>query len=202
MRERMEASGPPREGVASLLSEIRGVARRLESAGDALQRALVPAPGDEASLVRWLEVRGRDRNVAATAVPLDIAPILREDLFKRVTTAVITSATLASGDRFDFVRAQLGLDDDDRSTATQRGVSVAVRLRASRRCSPYRRISPRPTWIPRGISVAVVGATIDLATASDGGLFALFTSHRDVRDVARELRARGIGDALAAARAR
>ena len=71
VRERMEANGPPREGVASLLYEMRGVARRLESAGDALQRALVPAPGDETSLVRWLEVRGRERNVAATAVPLD-----------------------------------------------------------------------------------------------------------------------------------
>jgi ATP-dependent DNA helicase DinG len=193
VRERMEASGPPREGVASLLSEIRGVARRLESAGDALQRALVPAPGDESSLVRWLEVRGRERNVAATAVPLDIAPILREDLFKRVTTAVITSATLASGDRFAFVRAQLGLVDDDTLAATSavfpspfdypRQAMLAVPTDF-----------PAPNVDPASHFRCVVGATIDLATASDGGLFALFTSHRDVREVARELRARCVSD--------
>ncbi len=191
VRERMEANGPPREGVASLLSEIRGVARRLESAGDALQRALVPAPGDEASLVRWLEVRGRDRNVAATAVPLDIAPILREDLFKRVTTAVITSATLAGGDRFAFVRTQLGLDDGSLEASSA--------------------VFPSPFDYPRQALLAVPtdfpAPNVDPAahfarrhrchdrtwrSASDGGLFALFTSHRDVREVARELRARDL----------
>jgi len=192
VRERMEANGPPREGVASLLSEIRGVARRLEGAGDALQRALVPAPGDEASLVRWLEVRGRDRNVAATAVPLDIAPILREDLFKRVTTAVITSATLASGDRFAFVRAQLGLDDDTLEATSAVFPSPFDYPRQALLAVPTD--FPAPNVDPAGHLRCVLGATIDLATASDGGLFALFTSHRDVREVARELRARGVSD--------
>jgi ATP-dependent DNA helicase DinG len=37
-----------------------------------------------------------------------------------------------------------------------------------------------------------VRAAIDLATASDGGMFVLFTSHRDVRAMAGELRARGM----------
>ena len=189
VRERMEANGPPREGVASLLSEIRGVARRLEGAGDALQRALVPTPGDETSLVRWLEVRGRDRNVAATAVPLDIAPILREDLFKRVTTAVITSATLASGDRFAFVRAQLGLDDDTLEASSAVFPSPFDYPRQALLAVPTD--FPAPNVDPAAHMRAVIGATIDLATASDGGLFALFTSHRDVREVARELRARG-----------
>ncbi len=192
VRERMEANGPPREGVTSLLSEIRGVARRLESAGDALQRALVPAPGDEAQLVRWLEVRGRDRNVAATAVPLDIAPILREDLFKRVTTAVVTSATLASGDRFAFVRAQLGLDDDELEAMSAVFPSPFDYPRQALLAVPSDFAAPNVD--PAGHLRCVVGATIDLATASDGGLFALFTSHRDVREVARELRARGIAE--------
>ena len=192
VRERVEANGPPREGVASLLSEIRGVARRLESAGDALQRALVPAPDDEASLVRWLEVRGRDRTVAATAVPLDIAPILREDLFRRVTTAVITSATLASGDRFAFVRAQLGLDDETLEASSAVFPSPFDYPRQALLAVPTD--FPAPNVDPAGHLRAVTNATIDLATAADGGLFALFTSHRDVRDVARELRSRGLSE--------
>jgi len=190
VRERMEADGQPREGVASLLSEIRGVARRLESSADALQRALVPAPGDEGSLVRWLEVRGRDRNVAATAVPLDIAPILRDDLFKRVATAVVTSATLASGDRLAFVRAQLGLDDESLEATSAIFPSPFDYPRQAMLALPTD--FPAPNIDPAGHLRAVIGATMALATASDGGLFVLFTSHRDVREVARELRARGM----------
>ncbi|HMA04144.1 MAG TPA: helicase C-terminal domain-containing protein, partial [Gemmatimonadaceae bacterium] len=190
VRERMEADGQPREGVASLLAEIRGVARRLESSADALQRALVPAPGDEGSLVRWLEVRGRDRNVAATAVPLDIAPILREDLFKRVTTAVVTSATLASGDRFAFVRAQLGLDDESLDATSAIFPSPFDYPNQAMLALPTD--FPAPNIDPAGHLRAVIRATSALATVSDGGLFVLFTSHRDVREVARELRALGM----------
>ena len=44
---------------------------------------------------------------------LSAEPILREDLFKRVQTAVITSATLATDRRFDFLAARLGLDEPE-----------------------------------------------------------------------------------------
>ena len=46
-------------------------------------------------------------------VPLDLAPILREDLCKRSTTTVITSATLAADGRFEFLAKRLGLDDPE-----------------------------------------------------------------------------------------
>jgi len=140
--------------------------------------------------VRWLEARGRDRNVAATAVPLDIAPILREDLFKRVTTAVITSATLASGDRFAFVRSQLGLDDESLGASGAVFPSPFNYPRQALLAVPSD--FPAPNVDPVGHLRAVIDAAMDMAEASDGGLFALFTSHRDVRAVARELRARGV----------
>lgn len=53
---------------------------------------------------------------------------------------------------------------------------------------------PAPNVDGAGHLRAVIRATIDLATASDGGNFVLFTSHRDVRAVAGELRARGISE--------
>ena len=77
-----------------VLAEMRGVTRRLEALGDGLRRTLDP-PKDAEPSVRWLELKGREANVAATVVPLDLAPILREDLFRRVDTAVLTSATLS-----------------------------------------------------------------------------------------------------------
>ncbi|HRN53326.1 MAG TPA: hypothetical protein PK788_07505, partial [Gemmatimonadaceae bacterium] len=107
-----EADEAKAEELAPLLNEVRGVTRRLQTAGDALRAAL--RPGREGQpRVRWLELRGGERNIGATAVALDLAPILREDLFRRVETAVVTSATLAVGDGFDFITRRLGLDDEE-----------------------------------------------------------------------------------------
>ena len=119
VRDRIEGSTKLDEELAPLMSEMRAVTRRLQGAGDGLRRALTPPPDDDS--VRWIEVRGRERSVAVSCVPLDLAPILREDLFKRLDSTIVTSATLtaSSGDvatdahRFDFLAARLGLDEPD-----------------------------------------------------------------------------------------
>jgi ATP-dependent DNA helicase DinG len=189
VRERLEMDTASREATAPLLNEIRGVARRLEGVGDGLQRVLRPTSNGECT-VRWLEVRGRERNVAATAVPLDIAPILRDDLFTRVETTVITSATLATGERFDFLAARLGLDEPDVLPRT--AIFPSPFDYASRAILAVPTDAPPPNVDPSGHFRAVMRVVLDLATASDGGLFVLFTSHRDVRAAATELRARGV----------
>jgi ATP-dependent DNA helicase DinG len=188
VRERMETDEERRDAVAPLLSEIRGVARRLEGIGDGLVRALRPAPEAGAS-VRWIEVRGRERNVAATSVPLDIAPILREDLWHRVDSAVVTSATLATDERFRFLAERLGLDES--------ALEPDTKIFPSPFDYPRQAILAIPTDLPApnadgpGHFAGVVRIVLELAEASDGGLFVLFTSHRDVRGMAAELRARG-----------
>jgi ATP-dependent DNA helicase DinG len=188
IRERMESDTAAQEVVSPLLAEIKGVARRLEMIGDGLVRALRPAENAEPS-VRWIEVRGRDRNVAATVVPLDIAPILREDLWKRVDSAVITSATLANDERFTFLVDRLGLDDATLEPATAIFPSPFDFARQAVLAVPTD--LPAPNVDAGGHFAGVVRVLLDLADASDGGLFALFTSHRDVRAAAAELRARG-----------
>ncbi len=189
VRERLESDSSRHETVAPLLSEMRGVTRRLEALGDGLARTLSPPSKAEPS-VRWLELRGREPNVAATAVPLDLAPILREDLFRRVETAVLTSATLADDNGFRFLASRLGLDDAELAPRTG--------MYASPFEYPRQAILVIPTDIeaPNADAAAhlqgVVRVGIDVAEASDGGIFVLFTSHRDVRLAASELRARGI----------
>jgi ATP-dependent DNA helicase DinG len=189
VRERLEADTVRRDAVAVLLTEMRGVTRRLEALGDGLRRALEPPAGAEPS-VRWLELRGREPNVAATVVPLDLAPILREDLFRRLDTVVLTSATLADDNGFRFLANRLGLDDP--TLAPMTGVY------ASPFAYPRQAILAIPTDIPAPNAdapahlQAVVRVALDVVDASDGGIFVLFTSHRDVRLAATELRARGI----------
>src|SRR5207248_1414325 len=54
---------------------------------------------------------GRDKsNVFLQATPIDVAPILKSCLFDRLECAVLTSATLAVGGGFDYMRRRLGLE--------------------------------------------------------------------------------------------
>ncbi|HET7563582.1 MAG TPA: helicase C-terminal domain-containing protein [Gemmatimonadaceae bacterium] len=185
VRERLELDATRRDAVAPLLVEMQGVARRLEGVGDGLARALRP-PVDAEPMVRWIEVRGRERNIAASAVPLDIAPILREDLFKRVDTAVVTSATLASNERFTFLAGRLGLDEPEVEPETAVFPSPFAYEEQAILAVPVD--VPAPNVDGAGHFRAVMRIVRDLAEASDGGLFVLFTSHRDVRAAAAELR--------------
>src|SRR5579884_118347 len=110
VRERLEGGKRPDESVMPLLNEMRAVTRRLQLAGDGLKAALDPGRG--APTVRWVEAKGRDRAASVSTVPLDLAPILREDLFSRATTTIVTSATLATDGQFNFLSARLGLDEE------------------------------------------------------------------------------------------
>jgi ATP-dependent DNA helicase DinG len=63
--------------------------------------------------VFWIERRrgGRDKlNVFLQATPIDVAPILKACLFDKLECAVLTSATLAVGGGFEYMRRRLGLD--------------------------------------------------------------------------------------------
>lgn len=188
VRERLEVDDKAMEAHGALLGELRGVSRRLENAGDALREGLTPA--SKVATVRWLEVRGKERNLAVTSVPLDLAPILREDLFKRLDTTIVTSATLSTDGRFDFVRERLGLTEDEVEPETQSFPSPFDYPTQALLAIPTD--IPAPNVDPRGHFDAVVAAIVATATAAGGGVFALFTSHRDVRDAAMALREQGM----------
>jgi ATP-dependent DNA helicase DinG len=196
VRERIEGSTTLDEALAPLMNEMRAVTKRLQSNGDGLRRGLAPPPDDDS--VRWVEVRGKERSVAVSSVPLDLAPILREDLFKRLDSTIVTSATLTAssgnvaGDAnpFDFLAARLGLDDPELTPTTAVFPSPFAYAAQSLLAIPSD--IPAPNVDPDGHRAAIVRITLDVAEAADGGLFILFTSHREVRQLATELRTRGI----------
>ena len=188
VRERLESDTRKSEELAPLISELRGVARRLEGAGDSLARALRP-PADGPAVVRWIELTGKpgpDRNLAAHCVPLELASVLRDDLFARVETAVVTSATLATDKGFDFLEQRLGLDLSKKPRVSAMFASPFDYARQALMVVPTD--LPAPNLDSNGHLHAVVKQLRDLAQASDGGIFALFTSHRDVREAALMLR--------------
>jgi ATP-dependent DNA helicase DinG len=62
---------------------------------------------DDSSYVYWTERRGRATILQAT--PIDVSGILAERLFEQVDTVVLTSATLAVGGGFEYVKKRLGV---------------------------------------------------------------------------------------------
>ncbi len=68
---------------------------------------------DNPNTVFWIERRrgGRDKsNTFLQATPIDVAPILKSCLFDTLECAVLTSATLAVGGGFEYMRRRLGLE--------------------------------------------------------------------------------------------
>ena len=164
----------PAEMRTRLVGELRGVVRRLDSAAEGLKATLHPVGYRPAvgPSVRWMERRGRRTpNLTLSAMPLDLAPVLKEALFDRVETVVLTSATLAASGEFTFLEERLGL-----SLAPSRVTTRAVLP------SPFdfgaQCVFGIPTDIPEpqgsevdggGHGAAVSRVLLELAHASDGG---------------------------------
>ena len=129
---------------------------------------------EEKSYVYWYERRGRGVFLAAT--PIDVSEILREKLFDQFDTVVLTSATLAIGGRFDYLKQRLG-------------VLPAQRGGAARRSSIF--ASRRLLYIPRKLpdvrhasfSASAADEITRLLEISQGRAFCLFTSYAQMKDV-------------------
>lgn len=90
--------------------ELQARASGLDGLCQMLRALCVPNPDAETPLVRWLEP---SRNGAQLCgAPLDVSAALRQHLFEGGATAILTSATLATGDddNFRWLRKQVGLD--------------------------------------------------------------------------------------------
>ena len=60
--------------------------------------------------VYWVEsTKGKYRKrITLAAAPIDVGPLLREHLFQKVPTVIMTSATLSAAGKFDFFQSRLG----------------------------------------------------------------------------------------------
>ncbi len=169
-----------------LLLECRGVLRRLEAVSDGIGAVLRPA-SERPPDVRWLDRSGpQGRTAQLAAVPLDLAPLLRELLFDRLDTVGLTSATLAAGGEFEFFASRVGLSGGDSPVTVQQIFPSPFNFTEQCLLAVPEDV-PDPREDPAGHDAAVADVVQDLAWASDGGLFVLFTSHAQLRRVAASL---------------
>ena len=68
---------------------------------------------EERNMVFWIERRRGLRessHVFLQATPIDLAPILKMSVFDKLESAILTSATMAVGGNFDYMRRRLGME--------------------------------------------------------------------------------------------
>ncbi|MCH8829408.1 MAG: helicase, partial [Planctomycetes bacterium] len=58
----------------------------------------------------WIEISGRkQQRTKLVSAPIDVGPVLRDELFNQVKTVILTSATLAVGrGSFEFIKSRIG----------------------------------------------------------------------------------------------
>jgi ATP-dependent DNA helicase DinG len=112
------------EGLPQKPEEIFNFVRRAQEIEVQLRFAL---ESDDRNTVFWIERRGKGfspqrrvekngenssgrPNLFLQATPIDVGPILRQCLWSKLECAVLTSATLAVGGGFEYIRQRLGFE--------------------------------------------------------------------------------------------
>jgi ATP-dependent DNA helicase DinG len=128
--------------------------------------------------VLWMESRGA--GVALGASPVDVGPLLRERLFERVPSVILTSATLATatsaGASFHFAKSRLGAEPD-----TDELVVSSPFDYASRAVLYVAEDLPEPT--DPIFDEACADRAAELVAITGGGAFVLCTSARAMRSI-------------------
>jgi ATP-dependent DNA helicase DinG len=149
---------------------LRSLARRAGQIRDDV-RFLMRA--DDPAYVYFAEFRGR--GVFLRASPIDVADIVRELLLDRMRTTVLTSATLAVDDSFEYIRTRLGI----RKAAELRLASEFDYTRQAILYLPRRMPDPRST----DFLTAAGREVVEILRRTRGRAFVLFTSYAALRGV-------------------
>ena len=156
-------------------AELDNIVRRAQSLKFDLEFIV---SGDQPDFVYWCEKRGR--GVFINATPIDVSGILEENLFAKVQTAVLTSATMTAGGRFDFIRGRLGISHS-------RNLIVDSHFDFKRQAALY---LPRRMPDPRSREFldASVAEIVCILEATRGRAFVLFTSLASMRETYERVR--------------
>ena len=128
---------------------------------------------NERNFVYWFERRNKGVFLAAT--PIDVSQILRERLFEQFDTIVLTSATLTVGNRFDYIRQRLGLDNAKERT-------LPPEFHYPEQSLLY--LPPRmPDVRDAGFQAKAADEILRLLELSEGRAFCLFTSYAQMKDL-------------------
>ncbi len=196
--EFLEQSGDLYLSTLNALDRLTGELERLrgvdEAAGLRKRTAEMRAQleflleSTERGYVFWIErraARGVHPGSGSTwlqGTPIDVAAMLKEDLFEAYPSVILTSATLTVQGNFEHMRRRIGL-------GSSRELVVPSHFRYGEQALLY--LPPKmPDPRDAGFTRAAVEEICAVLDASRGRAFCLFTSYSQMRQVHEELIAR------------
>ncbi|MDQ2992703.1 MAG: ATP-dependent DNA helicase [Candidatus Eremiobacteraeota bacterium] len=143
-----------------------------------IERAQLPT--DEA--IAWVERSDADGRFEVNSAPFDVSDFLAGTLFDRTQSVVLTSATIADGDSFAFLRRNLGVQEAQELVAPS-PFDYAKQARLF--------VAP-PNVNPKSPDFARQAAPLveECLDRTRGRAFVLFTSHARLREVHAAVRER------------
>ena len=167
VRTNLGAIPKPDEATVALVRRAGEIALDLETILDAA----------DPEAVSWCE--SRERSIALRSSPIRVAPIIQQTLLAKKRAVVMTSATLAVEDSFDYMSERLGI-------GTERCQLLVSPFDYREQAMLY---VPRHLPAPRdgGYLQSAVAEIRALLSASRGRAFVLFTSFANLHAVRRAL---------------
>jgi ATP-dependent DNA helicase DinG len=159
-----------------ILLDLAGYRARLGNLHNELT-TLISQPTPQA--ITWAEVSAKDEAISLHLAPLHIGDLARQHLFEAKASVIMTSATLCTDGRFDFLRERLSAwDAQEVSVGSPFDYEVSTLLYL-------------PTDIPEpgtpGYQRTLEPAMIELCRVLRGRTLALFTSYSQLRHTARAI---------------
>ncbi len=157
-------------GTADAAEAVVTLQRRAGELRDNLRFLMRAADPD---FVYYMETRGRTLYLRAS--PIDVSRMVRETLFDRIRSVVLTSATLAVDGSFAYVKGRLGV-----TQATELRVASEFDFASQALLYLPRRVPP-----PKAPDFAAAAAReiTEILKRSRGRAFVLFTSYAVLRSV-------------------
>jgi len=171
-------------GMQGLLTDMGGVLKDLANVRSDTQSFVTLGKPE---FVYWAEghTQYRNRSIHLYGAPADVSELLKEGVFDKKASVVMTSATLTIDKSFKYVTEQLGLADAERNG----------RLKTAILPSPFRYREQALVLIPRDFPSikgrngeaefvqALISSLRDTALTVGGRMLVLFTSYRMLRQV-------------------
>jgi len=187
LSEELKKLGSSLDQVASGLTsdeekiEVTAAANRCKGQAVAVEQWLGQALADQ---VYWVDVSGdRGQKIALASAPIEVGPALKEQLYDKVPSVVLTSATLSVGGRAGFAHFQqrLGLDG---CVAQQLGSPFDYRKQVELHIF---REMPDPSADPPAFEEASLAKIQEYVLRTRGRAFVLFTSYQTMQRCASRL---------------
>ncbi len=162
------------------IRELEMIRSRLEAALGVLHEALLEP---DANRVYWFSQVSRAENLLLRAAPINVGWLLRDRVYAERRSTVFTSATLAVGGTFDYFASRVGLGPEIEDMILP---SPFDYYRQALVCLPADVPLPEDEMFDPAVEELIAA----VARRAGGRTLALFTSHRQLRDVHAALKQR------------